>query len=44
MVQIKRHLVKSITWRVVGTIDTMFLGWLVTGNLKWGLAIGGGLR
>ena len=41
MVQIKRHLAKTITWRIVGTIDTMLLGWLVTGNLKWCLAIGG---
>ena len=41
MVNYKRHLLKTITWRIVGTIDTMILGWLVTGNLKIGLAIGG---
>jgi uncharacterized membrane protein len=41
MVQVKRHLLKTITWRIVGTIDTMILGWVVTGNLKFGLAIGG---
>jgi uncharacterized membrane protein len=41
MVQVKRHLLKTITWRIVGTIDTMILGWIVTGNLKFGLAIGG---
>jgi len=41
MVSYKRHLLKTITWRVVGTIDTMILGWLVTGDLKLGLAIGG---
>jgi uncharacterized membrane protein len=38
---IKRHIAKTITWRIVGTIDTMILGWVVTGNLKFGLAIGG---
>ena len=32
---------KTITWRIVGTIDTMILGWLITGSLKMGLAIGG---
>ena len=38
---IARHLAKTITWRIVGTIDTMILGWLITGSLKMGLAIGG---
>ena len=38
---IARHLAKTISWRIIGTIDTMLLGWLITGNLKMGLAIGG---
>ena len=38
---IARHLAKTITWRIVGTLDTMILGWLITGSLKIGLAIGG---
>jgi uncharacterized membrane protein len=37
----KRHIFKSITWRLIGTIDTILLGWLMTGNLKVGLSIGG---
>jgi len=37
----KRHLLKTITWRIVGTIDTMILGWIVTGNLEIGMTIGG---
>ena len=41
MVSYKRHLLKTITWRIVGTIDTMLLGWFVTGDIKLGLAIGG---
>lgn len=40
-VTVKRHLAKTITWRILGTIDTMLLGWIVTGNLKVGLTIGG---
>jgi adenylylsulfate kinase len=38
---IKRHLLKSITWRVVGTIDTMLLGWFISGNPMVGVKIGG---
>lgn len=36
----KRHIAKSITWRIVGTIDTILLAWLVTGNPVTGLQIG----
>lgn len=38
---IARHLAKTITWRVIGTIDTTLLSWFITGNWKFGLAIGG---
>ena len=38
---IKRHFAKTITWRIVGTIDTMIIGWLITGNPITGLKIGG---
>jgi uncharacterized membrane protein len=37
----KRHLAKTITWRVVGTIDTILLSWFITGDVKTGLTIGG---
>lgn len=40
MVQKKRHLAKAITWRIVGTIDTMLLGWLISGDFKVGASIG----
>lgn len=36
----KRHIAKSITWRIVGTIDTILLSWFVTGNPLTGLKIG----
>ena len=36
----KRHIAKSITWRIVGTLDTILLSWLVTGNPVTGLKIG----
>ncbi len=38
---VKRHFAKTITWRIVGTIDTMILGWFITGNPMTGLKIGG---
>lgn len=36
----KRHIAKSITWRIVGTIDTMVLAWLISGNPYTGLKVG----
>jgi uncharacterized membrane protein len=41
MVAHKRHLAKTISWRVIGTLDTMIISWAVTGSWEWGLAIGG---
>ncbi len=34
-----RHLLKSISWRIVGTIDTLILSWIISGNLVFGLQI-----
>jgi uncharacterized membrane protein len=36
-----RHLAKTVTWRIVGTIDTIVLGWIISGDAKIGLTIGG---
>lgn len=36
----KRHIAKSVTWRIVGTIDTIVLSWLISGNPLTGLKIG----
>jgi len=38
---LRRHLLKSLTWRIVGSLDTTLLGWLVTGKINTGLKIGG---
>lgn len=35
-----RSVVKSISWRVIGTIDTIVISWAVTDNINLGLAIG----
>jgi len=39
-VSVKRHLLKTLTWRIIGTIDTMLLGWLVSGDPMIGITIG----
>ena len=36
----KRHIAKTITWRIVGTLDTILISWIVTGNPLIGLKIG----
>ncbi len=36
----KRHVFKAITWRIVGTLDTMLLAWIISGNPLTGLKIG----
>ena len=35
-----RSLFKTISWRIVGTLDTMLLGWIITGSPLVGLKIG----
>ena len=37
----KRHLLKTITWRLIGTVDTILLGWLISGDATIGLKVGG---
>lgn len=37
----KRHLLKTITWRIIGTLDTTVLSWFITGSWKMGVTIGG---
>jgi len=36
-----RSIVKTISWRTVGTIDTILISYLVIGDLKWAMSIGG---
>ncbi|AWM13064.1 DUF2061 domain-containing protein [Flavobacterium sp. NRK F10] len=35
-----RHITKAITWRIVGTLDTMLLSWFITANPWVGLKVG----
>ena len=36
-----RSALKGVTWRIVGTLDTILLSYLFTGNIKIAAAIGG---
>lgn len=41
MVGYKRHIAKTVSWRVIGTLDTMILSGIITGSWELGLTIGG---
>ena len=36
----KRHILKTLSWRAIGTLDTIVLSWIITGNPLTGLKIG----
>ena len=36
-----KSFLKGVTWRVIGTMDTIFLSWLFTGQIETALKIGG---
>lgn len=35
-----RSILKTISWRIVGTIDTIVISWVLTGKIETALAIG----
>lgn len=41
MVKRKRHIAKALSWRMVGTLDTFLLAWLITGSIEIGAMVGG---
>jgi uncharacterized membrane protein len=40
MIKRKRHIAKAVTWRVIGTLDTVLIGWIISGDLIVGASIG----
>ncbi|MCK0144627.1 DUF2061 domain-containing protein [Arenibacter sp. F26102] len=36
----KRSIAKSISWRIIGTLDTILISWIVTGTLSVAFSIG----
>ena len=37
---VKRSLAKTISWRIIGTLDTVLISWLITGTLTLAFSIG----
>lgn len=37
---VKRSIAKTISWRIVGTLDTVIISYLITGTLTLALSIG----
>ena len=35
-----RSVLKTISWRVIGTLDTIVISWLITGHIALALSIG----
>ncbi len=35
----KRHVAKTITWRVIASLDTLVLGWIITKNITIGFSL-----
>jgi uncharacterized membrane protein len=36
----QRSILKTISWRIIGTIDTVLISWVLTGQIETALAIG----
>lgn len=36
----RRHIAKTFSWRFIGTLDTMLLAWIISGNPLTGVKIG----
>lgn len=38
---VKRSVVKTLSWRIIGTFDTILISYLVTGKFVYAFSIGG---
>lgn len=39
--RLSRSFLKSVSWRVIGTLDTIIISYFITGELSFALSIGG---
>ncbi len=37
---ISRSAVKTVSWRVIGTVDTIIISWIITGETQLAISIG----
>lgn len=35
----KRHLAKTITWRIIASLDTLIISWIITNSISTGITI-----
>ena len=38
---LKKSLLKTVSWRVIGTLDTVLISYMITGTVIYALSIGG---
>ncbi len=36
----RKSLIKALSWRVIGTLDTIILSWIITGRMTLAVSIG----
>lgn len=36
-----RHILKTVTWRFIGSLDTILIGWFILEDIKLGVSLGG---
>ena len=41
MILKRRHVAKAISWRIVGSLDSLLIAWIVTGSFELGAILGG---
>ncbi len=41
MILKRRHFAKAVSWRVIGSLDSLVVAWLVTGSFEIGAILGG---
>lgn len=39
--RVERSILKTISWRVIGTLDTIFIAYIITGTFNQVISIGG---
>ena len=37
----KRSLIKTVTWRIIASLDTFIIVWVVTGQISWAGSVAG---
>ena len=40
-VEKKRHIAKTISWRIIASADTFLIAWIITGKMDWASTIAG---